>query len=94
MAYLAQEINDRIPDSFSGSKYFVLTQDIDLNNLEWTSIGFADYKWDNDWGMWIDGAGGIGFGGLFDGQGHVISNLKINRTDAGKLGLFGWLTST
>lgn len=30
--------------------------------------------------------GGIGFGGLFDGQGHVISNLKINRTDAGKLG--------
>lgn len=92
LAYLAQEINDRIPDSFSGSKYFVLTQDIDLNNLEWTSIGFADYKWDND--QWIDGAGGIGFGGLFDGQGHVISNLKINRTDAGKLGLFGWLTST
>lgn len=94
LAYLAQEINDRIPDSFSGSKYFVLTQDIDLNNLEWTSIGFADYTWDDDWGMWIDGAGGIGFGGLFDGQGHVISNLKINRTDAGKLGLFGWLTST
>ena len=92
LAYLAQAINSGsgAVSYLFGSKYFVLTQDIDLNNQEWTPIGLATYQWGGkDWG----GANGKSFAGLFDGQGHVISNLKISKTNENTdaLGLFGWL---
>lgn len=58
-----------------------LGADIDMNGDDWTPIGFND------------GNGTIKtFSGTFDGQGHVISNMKINITDTDNvyLGLFGY----
>ena len=59
-----------------------LTGDIDLNNEAWTPIGLnADES--------------KKFKGVFDGQGHIISNLKVN-TEAGytAAGFFGALDGT
>ena len=49
-------------EQFRG-KTFVLANDIDLNNCEWTPIGT----------MWYP------FPGTFDGQGHSITGLNINK---------------
>ncbi len=54
-------------------KVITLTADIDLNNQEWTPIGNSTNK----------------FQGIFDGNGHTISNLKINSTSS-YIGLFGY----
>ena len=50
-----------------------LTADINLNNEEWTQIGTKDKP----------------FSGIFDGQGHTISNLKV--TDENYVGFFGYV---
>lgn len=42
-------------------KYIVLDRDLDLNNREWMPIGNGTYS----------------FHGIFDGNGHTISNFKI-----------------
>ena len=62
LQWFANEVN-------SGNNYFAgatikLTNDIDLNNVEWTPIGSA-YK-------------DHGFMGNFDGNGKTIKNLKIS----------------
>lgn len=57
-------------------KVITLTADIDLNNQEWTPIGNSTNK----------------FQGIFDGNGHTISNLKINSTNS-YIGLFGYTTN-
>ena len=51
---------------------YYLTQDIDLSGAEWIPIGNASGE----------------FTGTFDGQGHIISNLKITG-DVQYAGLFG-----
>ena len=50
-----------------------LANDIDLNNEEWTPIGKS----------------GATFQGIFDGDNHTISNLKITDSDQSDVGLFG-----
>ena len=59
-----------------------LVCDIDLNNDEWTPIGQT---------------GATKFKGVFDGQGHTISNLTIDSSaqKGGRYssGLFGWIES-
>ncbi len=77
--------------------YFVLTQDIDCSA---TSISNpSDPKYDNS--LYNSGAGfsPIGsssapFQGSFDGDGHTISNLYINRSATANIGLFGYIDST
>lgn len=67
-------------EQFRG-KTFVLANDIDLNNCEWTPIGTMMFP----------------FLGTFDGQGHSVAGLKISRVDVNEnpsfnmfaLGLFG-----
>ena len=60
---------------------FVLANDIDLSGYStgegWTPIGCSYAS----------------FGAAFDGNGHVVSNLYINRPDKDYLGLFGNITS-
>ena len=53
-------------------KYFELTADIDLNDIEWTPIGSYAVR----------------FNGNFNGNGHVIKNLKIANEHLA-MGLFG-----
>ena len=60
-----------------------LGADIDMNGDDWTPIGFNN------------GNGTIKtFAGTFNGQGHIISNMKINiaDTDNRYIGLFGYTT--
>ncbi len=65
----------------SGNSYLgetvKLTADIDLAGYNWVPIGSGDVD-----GQWI------GFNGIFDGQNHTISNLKVTK-GGGWNGLFG-----
>jgi hypothetical protein len=57
---------------------YILTEDIDLAGAEWTPIS---------------GAGIYGFGGTFDGQGHVIRNMTVTG-EKRKAGLFATVSGT
>ncbi|MDR2578281.1 MAG: TonB family protein [Chitinispirillales bacterium] len=68
-------------DNFSG-KTITLTSDIDLSAYDnWVPIG--DFS----------GGHNSRFSGTFNGGGHTISNLAINRPDTSNQGLFGWIIS-
>lgn len=79
LAWLAAAVNGTLnraseADDFAG-KTFKLSNDIDLNNEQWTPIGY------------IEGS----FAGTFDGCGHTIANLRYHNTkeDDWCVGLFG-----
>ena len=69
-------------DQFRG-KTVKLGADIDLQNQEWTPIGIWDSTSDYP----------EMFAGVFDGQGHTISNLYISNQSLSYVGLFGWISS-
>jgi ankyrin repeat protein len=91
LAYLAQQVN--AGDSYRG-KHFKLTTDLDLNGKPWTPIGvFGKVNPEGVYNFLV-------FRGDFDGNGHTISNLKIEKNsiadfdkkegmDAFCVGLFG-----
>jgi hypothetical protein len=56
-------------------KNFILTGDLDLNGQPWTPIGNST----------------ISFGGSFDGNSHLISNLNVNLPSTDGVGLFGYV---
>ena len=63
------------PANYCGGVEFVLGDDIDLSSISnWTTIG-------HDWDYY--------FGGTFNGNGHVISNLTIDNPTENNQGLFG-----
>ncbi len=66
LAYLTQQTN--AGENYSG-KYFKMTDDINLNSINWTPI--------ND------------FAGIFNGNGHKITDLKISSADIQNVGFFG-----
>ena len=72
---LASDVNSG--NSYAG-KYFILTNDIDLSDENWTPIGNA---WD------------ITFNGVFSGNDCKISGLSVESTED-YVGLFGCLTGT
>ena len=85
LAYLAQKVNEGYQaqgmEVFRGT-YFLLTDDLDLNNINWTPIGNVDY---------VNGAlSGYYFAGCFDGWYHNIDHLKIQTGD-NLTGLFAGL---
>ena len=57
-----------------------LTEDIDLNGEAWTPIGIGDAFY----------LGTPPYAGIFDGKGHTIKNLSIDRS-AQYVGLFGYV---
>ncbi len=73
-----------INSNLSGS--YILTADIYLDGIEWTPIG-AFVMGGGEEGEVPDMA--AAFTGTFDGQGHVIRNLTVNRPEGWALGLFG-----
>lgn len=79
LAYLAEKVNEGYQSSGQGvfaEQRFLLTDDLDLNNLNWTPIGNVDYNMN-----------GFYFAGYFDGGYHQIDNLRI-QTSADLAGLF------
>ena len=69
----AEDVNGG--ESFKG-KTVMLTNDMDLSNIDWTPIGKS----------------GKPFSGTFDGDGHTISNLKTGKSWLSDIGLFGLTT--
>lgn len=93
LASLARSVNSG--DDYSNITV-KLTCDIDLNNIEWTPIGYGS---STGYGT-LDTEDSHYFNGTFDGQNHTIKNLKItnfagggfsNKTAATGVGLFGHL---
>lgn len=81
LALLAQQTNN----GTGGDACYILTEDICLNEnvgpggFSWTTIGYYKQSSDN-----------IGFSGVFDGNGHTISNLySDNNENINSIGLFG-----
>ena len=58
---------------------YILMNDLDLSGINWDPIGE---------GSPLSG-GSICFTGIFDGNGHTINNLTINKPDEDTVGLFG-----
>ena len=75
-----------INDNPSG--YYVLTTDIDLNGIEWTPIGAFVPAGESEEEQETPSPEHA-FTGTFDGQGHTISNLTVNRPEGWAVGLFG-----
>lgn len=74
LAWLAQQVNNK--NVFSGETV-MLTADIDLGEQEWTPIGVNFRR------------NGKSFQGTFDGNGHIVTGLKISSGNADNMGLFG-----
>ena len=79
LAYLAQQVNAGYQAQGSAVfryTYFLLTDDLDLNNINWTPIGNVNMNMQ-----------GYYFAGIFDGWYHNIDHLKI-QSSADVCGLF------
>lgn len=86
LAKLAHDVNTGKTKAMFAGKYFKLTKDINLNQGKWMPIGtWKCNKKEND----------RYFAGKFDGDGHTISNMKIEWINAenneASWGLFGRL---
>ncbi|MEL7567027.1 MAG: LamG-like jellyroll fold domain-containing protein, partial [Dehalobacterium sp.] len=69
-------VRDAVYSQYLGA-YFVQTADIDLSGVEnWEPIGTYDNP----------------FTGNFDGKGHTILNIAINRPSSNEQGLFGFIS--
>ncbi|MFA5203320.1 MAG: GLUG motif-containing protein [Lentisphaeria bacterium] len=66
----------------SAGHYYTLSNDIDAT---------ATKEWNNGAGFTPIGTESVPFAGVFDGNGHVIRNLTINRPQKSTVGLFGVL---
>ncbi len=71
-------------NSGSWSSSFVQTADIDA---------YPDTGWDSDQGFTPIGNGTTNFTGSYDGRGHTITNLYINRNSTYDVGMFGYTSS-
>ena len=72
-----------------GTANAVLTADIDLGGIDWTPIGAGSSYW---YATGKDNVTNAGFAGVFDGQGHIISNFHNINESSGAVGLFGVVT--
>ena len=82
LAYLAEKVNEGYEAEgmmVFRYTYFLMTDDLDLNNIDWTPIGNADIN-----------LNGFYFAGVFDGWYHSIDHLKIT-SSADACGLFAGL---
>ena len=70
------KVNEGAALSYYGTANFKLTTDLDLSIDNWTPIGTSEHP----------------FSGIFDGGGHVIKSLTIDRVETDYIGLFGYAT--
>lgn len=67
------------------SACYILTADIDLAGIDpWVPIGYVDLNAADEAAMMANG-----FAGIFDGNGHTVSNINVNTPDTMAIGLFG-----
>jgi hypothetical protein len=70
------KVNEGTALSYYGTTNFKLTTDLDLSEINWEPIGTKTHP----------------FSGIFDGGGHVIKSLTIDRVETDYIGLFGYAT--
>lgn len=81
---------DMICNEYPANGYYYLTNDIDMSDA--TASQYGDFY--NGGSGWMPiGTSSIPFSGTFDGQGHTISGLNINRPNSDKVGLFGCISN-
>lgn len=76
----AKKITYGAPNVAFVDQTIVLTDNIDLQNINWTPIGYETKE---------NGASIYGFAGTFDGKDHTISNLTVSTDKNSNAGLFG-----
>lgn len=84
LALFAYDINN----GENSEAHFVLTDDINLNGAGgqmWTAAGTVKVTWLNQINYVVEPA--FPFMGVFDGDGHVISDMHVDNADV--IGLFG-----
>jgi len=79
LIYDANQMNDIGADSNDWDKHFRLMADIDLSRYTGTSFNII-----GTWQPWRP------FTGVFDGNGHTISNFTYSSTGTDNIGLFGF----
>ena len=83
------------PGYWTNSKYFIQTADIDATETNTWNVGDHDGNAETatvPMGFSCIGTSTAGsFNGKYDGQGHVVSNLYINRPATNYVGLFGYI---
>ncbi len=72
LAKLASDVNK---GKHYDGQYFLVTEDIDLNQRLWSFVGYGDTTY---------------FSGVLDGGGHTVSGLKIDTISDSYVGLFGY----
>jgi hypothetical protein len=89
LIYTADELNSIGLFPCEWGKSFKLMADIDLSTFtgtEFNTIGYTDID------PWLYNSNKIPFTGIFDGNGHTISNLTYTSKDVNNLGLFGLMS--
>ncbi|NIP24966.1 MAG: hypothetical protein GWN67_11760, partial [Phycisphaerae bacterium] len=81
LIYDANQMNAIGADQNDWDKHFKQMADIDLSAYTGTSFNIIGYR--------VLFSDKIPFTGVFDGNGHTISNFSYTSTDKGNIGLFG-----
>ena len=74
---MASDINS----GATANSHYKLTCDIDLGGAEWTPAGYYDKSKEDPYST--------AFCGVFDGNGHTVSNFVITKADTSYIGFFG-----
>ena len=85
LIYTAEQLNDIGVNQSDWDKYFKLTADIDLSSYTGTDFNMIGYyvAWYSD--------DNIPFTGVFDGNGHTLSNFSYTSADKNGIGLFSYI---
>ena len=83
LIYTAEQLNTIGLLVCDWDKHFRLMADIDLSSFTGTSFNIIGY--------WINYPDNKAFTGVFDGNGHMISNFTYTSTGTSSVGLFGYV---
>ena len=78
------------PDGCTG---YELAADLDFDDPASYASGEVKGSWTSGEGWLRIGSEGSNFATVFDGGGHIVSNLYVNRVDNDVAGLFGFVGS-
>ena len=73
---------------------YELAEDLDFDSNGDGQVDSSDEYWNSGSGWLPIGSSSSGFNTTFDGSGHTIANLFINRSSTNYAGLFGYISSS
>jgi hypothetical protein len=84
LIYTAYQLNNIGLIPCHWDKHFKLMADIDLSGYTGTSFNIIGYR--------VSSSDNKSFTGVFDGNGHTISNFTYDSNDTGYIGVFGYVS--